>query len=157
MPRRAAASALSDSDLLRRLTQPELLYRPLYLSGGHPRSFRTPGPQPRTDAAMWLKRYSGLLRLHAALLSPAEGFLFPVFLSSSPSPQLLSSAALCLRAAPRAADTVYILHYRHRYPVHGTGYASLFLNPCASVYTQLGQAAVRLPAFHCTSPLSKLS
>ena len=25
-------------------------------------------------------------------------------------------------APPRAADTVYILHYRHRYPVHGTGY-----------------------------------
>ena len=36
VPRRAAASALSDSDLLRRLTQPELLYRPLYLSGGSP-------------------------------------------------------------------------------------------------------------------------
>ena len=30
---------------------------------------------PRTDAAMWLKRYSGLLRLHAALLSPAGEFL----------------------------------------------------------------------------------
>ena len=46
-----------------------------------------------------------------------------------------------------AADTVYILHYRHRYPVHGTGYATLFLNHCASVYTQLGQscsAATRL-------------
>ena len=31
--------------------------------------------------------------------------------------------------------------------MHGTGYASLFLNPCASVYTQLGQscsAATRL-------------
>ena len=54
-----------------------------------------------------------------------------------------------LSPRPRAADTVYryILHYRHRYPVHGTGYGSLFLNPCASVYTQLGQscsAATRL-------------
>ena len=31
--------------------------------------------------------------------------------------------------------------------MRGTGYASLFLNPCASVYTQLGQscsAATRL-------------
>ena len=96
---------------------------------------------------MWLKRYSGLLRLHATLLSPAEEFLFSVFLSSSPSPQLLSSAALSVSATPHAADTVCILHDQHHYPVHGTGYASLFLNPCASVYTQLGQscsAATRL-------------
>ena len=123
VPRRAAASALSDSDLLRRLTQPELLYRPLYLSGGHPRSFRTPGPQPRTDAAMWLKRYSGLLRLHAALLSPAEEFLFPVFLSSSPSPQLLSSAALCLRSVsappPRRGHR---LHFTLPAPLPGARY-----------------------------------
>ena len=57
------------------------------------------------------------------------------------------SSTSLFSAPPRAADTVYILHYRHRYPVHGTGYASLFLNPCASVYTQLGQscsAATRL-------------
>ena len=83
--------------------------------------------------------------------SPAEEFLFPVFLSSlrlrrSFFHQPRSVSALSPRR-PRAADTVYILHYRHRYPVHGTGYASLFLNPCASVYTQLGQscsAATRL-------------
>ena len=126
--------------------------------GGYPRSFRTPGPQPRTDAAMWLKRYSGLLRLHAALLSPAEEFLLrPAGNGSHSSSLQLRSTFLFSPRRPRAADTVYILHYRHRYPVHGTGYASLFLNPCASVYTQLGQAAVRLPAFHCTSPLSKLS
>ena len=66
---------------------------------------------------------------------------------------LFATASFISRALsprrPHAADTVYMLHYRHRYPVHGTGYASLFLNPCASVYTQLGQAAVRLPAFHC--------
>ena len=56
----------------------------------------------RTDAAMWLKRYSGLLRLHAALLSPAEEFLLRPAgngsNSSLSSPQLLSSAALCLRS-----------------------------------------------------------
>ena len=47
----------------------------------------------------------------------------------------------------RAADTVHNLYYRHRCPVHGTAYASLFLHPSASVITQLGQscsAATRL-------------
>ena len=91
----------------------------------------TPGPQPRTDAAMWLKRYSGLLRLHAALLSPAEGFLFPVFLSSSPSPQLLSSAALCLRAAPtpRTPFTFYTTGTATRCTVQATPLYSLIPVP----------------------------
>ena len=95
---------------------------------------------------------------HFSLLLKDSCFLFSSALRLRRSffHQPRSVSALSPRR-PRAADTVYILHYRHRYPVHGTGYASLFLNPCASVYTQLGQAAVRLPAFHCTSPLSKLS
>ena len=45
------------------------------------------------------------------------------------------------------ADTAHNLYYRHRCPVHGTAYASLFLHPSASVITQLGQscsAATRL-------------
>ena len=93
------------------------------------RSRRSPPKRitPRTDAAMWLKRYSGLLRLHAALLSPAEGFLFPVFLSSSPSPQLLSSAALCLRAAPapRTPFTFYTSGTATRCTVQATPRYSL--------------------------------
>ena len=55
----------------------------------------------------------------------------------------ISSASLhfyLFSAPPHAADTVYILHYRHRYPVHGAGYASLFLHPSASVTYQLGQS-----------------
>ncbi len=50
-------------------------------------------------------------------------------------------------SAFRDADTVHNLYYRHRCPVHGTAYASLFLHPSASVITQLGQscsAATRL-------------
>ena len=87
---------------------------------------------------------------HFSLLLKDSCFLFSSALRLRRSffHQPRSVSALSPRR-PRAADTVYILHYRHRYPVHGTGYASLFLNPCASVYTQLGQAAVRLPAFHC--------
>ena len=106
----------------------------------------------RSDAAMWLKRYSGLLRLHATRRTSLSCWRIPAApreLCTWPTP-IFSSPQLhfsLFSAPPRAADTVYILHYRHRYPVHGTGYASLFLNPCASVYTQLGQscsAATRL-------------
>ena len=46
----------------------------------------------------------------------------------------------------RREEPVYILHCLP-YSVRGTGYAPLFLDPCASVYTQLGQscsAATRL-------------
>ena len=85
---------------------------------------------------------------HFSLLLKNSCFLFSSALRLRRSffHQPRSVSALSPRR-PRAADTVYILHYRHRYPVHGTGYASLFLNPCASVYTQLGQscsAATRL-------------
>ena len=112
---------------------------------------------------MWLKRYSGLLRLHATRRT-----YFSLLLENScrasrtlhlANANLLFAAAplFYLHAAPTPRTPFAFYNYRHRYPVHGTGYASLFLNPCASVYTQLGQAAVRLLAFHCTSPLSKLS
>ena len=62
----------------------------------------------------WLKRYSGLLRLHAAILSPAGEFLPRPENSAlgQRQPSLRrSSTFLSLRAAPapRAADTVYIL------------------------------------------------
>ena len=99
---------------------------------------------------MWLKRYSGLLRLHAALLSPAGEFLPRLensALGQRQSSLRRSSTFLSLRAAPAPRTPFIFYNYRHRYPVHGTGYASLFLNPCASVYTQLGQscsAATRL-------------
>ena len=136
VPRRAADSALSsDSDLLRRLTQPELLSRPLYLSGGYPRSFRTPGPQPRTDAAMWLKRYSGLLRLHAALLSPAEEFLLrPAGNGSHSSSLQLRSTFLCTyfsprRPAPRTPFTFYTTGTATRCTVQATPLYSLIPVP----------------------------
>ena len=82
---------------------------------------------------------------HFSLLLKNSCCLFSSALFAFAAASFISRALSPRR--PRAADTVYILHYRHRYPVHGTGYASLFLNPCASVYTQLGQscsAATRL-------------
>ena len=65
---------------------------------------------------------------------------FPVRLRSlASSLHLLNRLCrLCRFPSPRrplAADTVYILH---RYPVHGAAYASLSLNPSASVFTLLG-------------------
>ena len=90
---------------------------------------------PRTDAAMWLKRYSGLLRLHAALLSPAEEFLLRPAgngsNSSLSSPQLLSSAALCLRAAPapRTPFTFYTTGTATRCTVQATPRYSLIPVP----------------------------
>ena len=84
---------------------------------------------------MWLKRYSGLLRLHAALLSPAEGFLFSVF------PQLFAFAAasfisralspLCLRAAPapRTPFTFYTTGTATRCTVQATPRYSLIPVP----------------------------
>ena len=59
----------------------------------------------------WLKRYSGLLRLHAAILSPAGEFLPRLensALGQRQSSLRRSSPFLSLRP-PRAADTVYIL------------------------------------------------
>ena len=86
----------------------------------------------RTSLSCW--------RIPAA---PRELCTWPTPIFSSP--QLHFSLSLHAAPAPRTPFTFY--NYRHRYPVHGTRYASLFLNPCASVYTQLGQscsAATRL-------------
>ena len=59
---------------------------------------------------MWLKRYSGLLRLHAALLSPAGEFLPRLensALGQRQSSLRRSSTFLSLRAAPRRGHRLH--------------------------------------------------
>ena len=94
------------------------------------------------------------MALHAVLYTPLNLGLQSTAVPIWHSCQLTSIASRlcrrCLFPSPRrsrAADTVHNLYYRHRCPVHGTAYASLFLHPSASVITQLGQscsAATRL-------------
>ena len=93
------------------------------------------GAAPRTDAAMWLKRYSGLLRLHAALLSPAEEFLLrPAGNGSHSSSLQLRSTFLCTyfsprRPAPRTPFTFYTTGTATRCTVQATPLYSLIPVP----------------------------
>ena len=87
------------------------------------------------------------MALHAVLYTPLNLGLQSTAVPIWHSCQLTSIASRlcrrCLFPSPRrshAADTVHNLYYRHRCPVHGTAYASLFLHPSASVITQLGQS-----------------
>ena len=113
----------------------------------------TPGPQPRS-ARLCGCSYRGSLWHYTPFFTPRQGISVRdrlcVSASSSFARRRNACAVFSRFPSPRrsrAADTVHNLYYRHRCPVHGTAYASLFLHPSASVITQLGQscsAATRL-------------
>ena len=86
----------------------------------------------RSDAATWLKRYSGLLRLHAALLSPAEKFLLRPASNGSPSSSLQLRSTFIFsrsRPAPRTPFTFYTTGTATRCTVQATPLYSLIPVP----------------------------